>query len=220
MKTLVIAPHPDDETLGCGGTLLRKKTEGVHLAWLIVTGISEQTGWTVNQVTQRDVEINKVAELIGFDHIYNLRLPTTQLDMIPKNNLIERFGKIIQEFRPEEVLLPHRSDVHTDHKIVYDVTVSCVKWFRHPYVLRVMAYETISETEFGLNFEASFVPNVFIDISDYLQKKIEIMESYKTELGQFPFPRSIKAIKALAEWRGSTSGFNAAEAFQLLRERQ
>ena len=83
MKTLVIAPHPDDEALGCGGTLLRRKAEGIELAWLIVTGISEKTGWSTEMVRQRDDEIDKVVELIGFDQVFNLRLPSTKfIDLI------------------------------------------------------------------------------------------------------------------------------------------
>lgn len=219
MKTLVIAPHPDDEVLGCGGTLLRRKSEGAELAWLIVTGISEQTGWPAERVQLRDAEIDRVAELVGFSHIYNLCLPTTQLDRLPMGGLIEQFSTVFKEFKPEEVFLPHRSDVHTDHRVVFDVTAACAKWFRYPSIQRVLAYETLSETEFALGTESMFHPNFFIDISDFLARKLEVMAVYQSELGSFPFPRSIEAIRALATLRGTTSGFNAAEAFQLLRQR-
>ena len=92
MKTLVIAPHPDDEALGCGGTLLRRKAEGIELAWLIVTGISEKTGWSTEMVRQRDDEIDKVVELIGFDRVFNLRLPSTKLDQLPFSELVNHFS--------------------------------------------------------------------------------------------------------------------------------
>ena len=220
MRTLVVAPHPDDEILGCGGTLLRRKAEGAELGWLIVTGISEQAGWSVETVQQRDAEIGKVVELVGFDQVFNLRLPSTQLDRLPMGDLINQFAAVFKEFQPIEVLLPCRSDVHTDHRLVYDAAVACTKWFRYPSVKRVLAYETISETEFSLDQNNSFRPNYFFDISEYLERKLEIMLVYKSELGDFPFPRSNKAIRALAALRGSTAGFMAAEAFQLLRERQ
>lgn len=219
MKTLVIAPHPDDEILGCGGTLIRRRSEGAELAWLIVTGISEQTGWPTEQVQLRDAEIERVAELVGFSHIYNLRLPTTQLDRLPMSDLIEQFSTVFKEFKPEEVFLPHCSDVHTDHRIVFDAAAACAKWFRYPSVQRVLAYETLSETEFALGTESMFSPNFFIDISEFLARKLEVMAVYQSELGTFPFPRSIEAIRALATLRGAASGFNAAEAFQLLRQR-
>ena len=220
MKTLVIAPHPDDEVLGCGGTLLRRKSEGIELAWLIVTGISETTGWSTEMVRQRDDEIDKVNQLIGFDRVFNLRLPSTKLDQLPFSELVNHFSVTFKAFQPEEILVPHRSDVHTDHQLVFDATASCTKWFRHPFVKRVLAYETISETEFCLDPNQSFKPNYFVDISDFLERKLEVLSVYKSELGTFPFPRSMEVIKALAVLRGANSGFMVAEAFQLLRERQ
>lgn len=219
MNTLVIAPHPDDETLGCGGTMLRRKAEGAALGWLIVTGISEQTGWPAKRVQLRDEEIRRVADLIGIDHVYNLRLPSTHLDKRPMSELVDQFSEVFRAFQPSEVLLPHRADVHTDHRLVFDAAAACTKWFRYSSVRRVLAYETISETDFGLDADCAFHPNYFIDIGDYLERKLEVMATYKSELGVFPFPRSIEAIRALAALRGANSGFMAAEAFQLLRER-
>ena len=220
MKTLVVAPHPDDELLGCGGTLLRRKAEGNSLAWMIVTGISVENGWSQQSVQRRSMEIDQIAESVGFSRVYMLGLPTTQLDQIPINDLISQFSAVFAEFQPEEVLLPHRSEVHSDHRVVFDATAACVKWFRFPFVRRVLAYETPSETEFSLDADVSFQPNVFIDISDYLKRKLELLGIYSSELSDFPFPRSIETIKALAAWRGSNAGVIAAEAFQLLRERQ
>lgn len=220
MRTLVVAPHPDDEALGCGGTLLRRREEGSDLGWLIVTGMSTQHGWSAKQVQQRDSEIAQVKELIGFKEVYNLRLPTTQLDRIPVVDLVEKISTVFKSFQPEEVFLPHPADVHTDHRIVFHATEACVKCFRYPSVRRVLAYETLSETEFALDPSRSFNPNYFIDISKYIERKLEVISVYQSELGVFPFPRSREAIQALAVLRGVTSGFSAAEAFQLLRDRQ
>ena len=219
MKTLVIAPHPDDEILGCGGTLLRRRAEGAELGWLIVAGISEQAGWPAERVQQRDAEIARVAELIGFSQVFNLDLPTARLDRLPMADLIDRFSSVFKSFQPEEVFLPHPSDVHTDHRVVFDAAAACAKWFRYPSVRRVLAYETLSETEFGLDAERAFHPNYFVEISDFLERKLEAMAVYRSELGSFPFPRSIETIRALATLRGANSGFIAAEAFQLLRQR-
>ena len=218
MKTLVVAPHPDDELLGCGGTLLRRKAEGGDVGWLIVTRISEESGWSADRVRERDVEIEKVRTLMGFSAVYNLRLPTTRLDTVPMGQLIEKFAAVFRAFEPEEVFMPHRGDVHTDHGVVADAVAACVKWFRFPSVRRVLAYETLSETEFSLS-PAPFNPNTFVDISGYLDQKIQAMNLYESEMGAFPFPRSEEAIRCLAGYRGATAGFSAAEAFQLLRER-
>jgi LmbE family N-acetylglucosaminyl deacetylase len=220
VNILVVAPHPDDEILGCGGTLLRRAADGANVGWLIVTGISEQNGSSAEQVSRRDAEIAKVAAAIGFTEVFNLRLPTARLDTLPIAELIDKVSAVFKSFKPEEIFLPHRSDAHSDHRIVFDAAAACTKWFRYPFVRRVLAYETVSETESGLDVGCIFQPNVFVDIEKSLERKLEIMAIYQSELGAFPFPRSIEAVRALAKLRGMASGFMAAEAFQLLRERQ
>jgi LmbE family N-acetylglucosaminyl deacetylase len=219
VKTIVIAPHPDDEVLGVGGTLLRRKAEGAKVAWLIVTAISVETGWKTEKIKQRADEIHRVTELFGFDEVFTLNFPTTQLDRLPMSDLVAGVSNAIKSFEPEEVFVPHPSDVHTDHRIVFDAVAGCTKWFRYPSVKRVLAYETLSETDFGLCKNQGFHPNVFIDIAPFLEDKLRAMDIYASELGTFPFPRSLQAIQALATLRGAASGFMAAEAFELLRER-
>jgi LmbE family N-acetylglucosaminyl deacetylase len=142
------------------------------------------------------------------------------LDQFPVGDLVAKFSGVFKAFNPTEVLVPHRGDVHSDHRVVFDVSAACTKWFRYPTIRRVLAYETVSETEFGLAKETAFQPNFFVDISIYIEKKLEIMAIYKSELADFPFPRSLRAVRALAEWRGANAGYFAAEAFELLRERQ
>jgi LmbE family N-acetylglucosaminyl deacetylase len=135
------------------------------------------------------------------------------------SELVGSFSKIFKEFEPEELFLPHRGDSHSDHRVVFDATAACTKWFRYPSIKSVLAYETASETEFGLSKEMLFKPNYFIDISDYLNTKLEILKIYESEIGEHPFPRSIDSLEALAKWRGSNSGYKAAEAFELLYNR-
>jgi LmbE family N-acetylglucosaminyl deacetylase len=219
MKTLVIAPHPDDETLGVGGTLLRRKSEKAKVAWLVVTGISVESGWSAEKVRERDEEIKRIGELFDFDEKFALNFPTTHLDQVPMSDLVAGISKVFKSFEPEEIFVPHPSDVHTDHRVVFDAVASCTKWFRHPYIKCVLAYETLSETDFSLGADKGFCPNVFVNIEQFLDRKLQAMDIYKSELGAFPFPRSHEAIRALAAVRGVAAGFKAAEAFQLLRER-
>lgn len=219
MRTLVIAPHPDDEVLGVGGTLLRRKAVGAKVAWLIVTAISVQSGWSEEKVKQRADEIKRITELFGFDEVFTLNFPATQLERVPMSDLVAGISEVFRSFKPEEVFVPHPSDVHTDHSVVFDAAASCTKWFRYPSVRRVLAYETLSETDFGLGTDQGFRPNVFVDIEAFLDGKLRAMDIYASELGAFPFPRSHEAIRALATLRGAASGFKAAEAFELLRER-
>jgi LmbE family N-acetylglucosaminyl deacetylase len=135
------------------------------------------------------------------------------------SDLISAISNVFKDFEPEEVFVPHPSDIHTDHRVVFDAVASCTKWFRYPSVKRVLAYETLSETDFGLGVSQAFRPNVFVNIEPYLEHKLRAMDIYSSELGNFPFPRSHEAIRALATIRGVVSGFKAAEAFELLRER-
>jgi LmbE family N-acetylglucosaminyl deacetylase len=219
MKTIIIAPHPDDEVLGAAGTLLRRKAEGSVVAWLIATSISTMNGFSDEKVNQRSDEIKRVAELFEFDAVFELNFPTTQLDRIPMSDLVTAISNIFKCFEPSEVFVPHPADVHTDHGIVFNAVAGCTKWFRYPSVKRVLAYETLSETDFGLGTAQGFRPNVFVDIERYIEDKLRAMDIYASEMGAFPFPRSHEAIRALATLRGVASGFKAAEAFELLRER-
>jgi LmbE family N-acetylglucosaminyl deacetylase len=219
LKIIVIAPHPDDEVLGPGGTLLRFKAEGATIAWLNVTTITAESGWCEDKIRQRADEIKRVTELFGFDSVFELKFPTTQLDQVPMSDLVAAISNVFKKFEPEEVFVPHPADVHTDHRIVFDAVASCTKWFRHPSVKRVLAYEILSETDFGLGARQGFRPNVFVNIEPYLDDKLRAMDIYTSELGDFPFPRSREAIRAQATLRGASSGFKAAEAFELLRER-
>ncbi len=219
MKVLVVAPHPDDEILGVGGTILRYKSQGFSVAWLIVTGLSEEFGWSQQKIAERASEINEVTSFFNFDNVFQLDFPTTKLDTVPIGDIVQKISDVVNLFRPDELFIPHLGDIHTDHKIVHDAVLSCTKWFRYPFIKRVLAYETISETDFGLDVSHSFTPNVFVDISDFMELKAKAMEIYSSEMGLFPFPRSRISIESLARFRGSSSGFMAAEAFQLLRER-
>jgi len=219
LKTLVIAPHPDDELLGCGGTLLRRKAEGNRIAWLIVTAISTESGWDADKVRRREAELSAVRHKVGFDEVFNLGLPPARLDELSMGGIVEKIAAAFSAFEPEEVLLPHPGDAHSDHRVIFEAAAACTKWFRHPSVRRVLAYETLSETDSGLVPGAAFLPNYFVDIGDYLEPKLAALRIYESELGAFPFPRSELAVRALAALRGATAGFRAAEAFQLLRER-
>lgn len=219
-KVLVIAPHPDDETLGCGGTLFRHKAEGDEIYWVIVTSISVDTGWSDKAVKKRDAEIKASAKKYGFADVINFRFPTTKIDTYPLSDLVEKIDSIIRKVSPEIIYMPFIHDVHTDHQIIASAVQSNIKWFRHPSIQKVLMYETLSETEFNYIGDTVFRPNVFVNISEFLNDKIDTMKIYTSELKEHPFPRSEKSIKALATLRGSQAGYEYAETFQLVFERQ
>ena len=130
MKILAIAPHPDDETLGCGGTLFRHKQEGDELYWVIVTGISEEAGWSDEAVKKRDVEIDVAAGKYGFKEVFHFHLAATKIDILPLSDLIEKIADVYKKVEPEIIYIPFTHDVHTDHQLVAKALQSTFKWFR------------------------------------------------------------------------------------------
>jgi N-acetylglucosamine malate deacetylase 1 len=218
-KIIVVAPHADDETLGCGGTLLRHINEGDEVHWLLVTDMSKGTNFSDEQIKIRKGEIAQVCSAYNFSELHELNLPPAALDTLPRGNLVAAITGIFTKIQPETVYTVYRNDAHSDHELVYDAVMSATKSFRYPFVKRVLAYETISETDFGMKPEdGGFRPNVFINIENYIEKKLNILECYKSEIGEFPFPRSRIAINALAQVRGAQSNCQAAEAFILIKE--
>ena len=216
---LVVAPHPDDETLGCGGTLLRHHANGDEVHWLIVTDMSTEQGFAEDLVSKRQAEIAEVASIYRFVKVHNLGHPPTKLDVVPESELVADIGQVMKEVQPTVVYLPFRGDAHSDHAAVFDAAASCTKWFRYPTIRRVLCYETLSETDFGLNPEAArFSPNSFMDITDHVDEKVRIAKIYEGEMGEHPFPRSEEALMSLAKVRGAACGCEAAESFMLLRE--
>ena len=218
-KVLVLAVHPDDETLGCGGTLLKHKDNGDEINWLIATDIKESEGYDKQTVKTREDEIIKVERLFDFDSVNRLGLPTTKVDKYSMSELISKISSVVKKVKPNIIYLPFKSDVHSDHKYIFDAAYSCTKSFRYTFINKIYMMETLSETEFSVSTkEESFTPNVFVDISNYIGRKIEIMKIYESEIGGHPFPRSERNIRALATYRGATSGCDYAESFMLLKE--
>ncbi|MDH5717000.1 MAG: PIG-L family deacetylase [Spirochaetia bacterium] len=218
-KILVIAVHPDDETLGAGGTLLKHKAQGDSIHWVIATDIKISDGFSIEEVDKREKEIGNVKDLYQFDTCHRLGLSTIKTDEYSSNHIIAMISRVILALKPNIIFLPFKSDAHSDHRIIFNAAYSCTKSFRYPFIKKIYMMETLSETEFAPSTkEDSFVPNVFVNISEFLEKKIEIMKVYKTELGVHPFPRSEKNIKALAIYRGATCGCEYAESFMLLKE--
>ena len=218
-KVLVIAPHADDETLGCGGTLLRHAHSGDELYWVILTAVKKEYGYDERFVASRAKEIESVGSSYPFKRIFQFQYAPAKLDTIAMQELVTQLGEVFSQVNPNQVYIPFSGDVHTDHQRAHEACCACIKWFRYPSVKKVLSYEVLSETEFGVNSsQARFNPNVFVDISDYIDKKVELCKIFESELAEFPFPRSERAIRSLADVRGAASGFNAAEAFMLIKE--
>lgn len=214
-KILVVAVHPDDETLGCGGTLLKHKASGDEVHWLICTTLDTKHDY----FEKRKKEIEKVAKAYDFDSVHNLRLKTMHVDEYTMSELIEKISNVVTKIEPSIVYFPFKGDVHSDHRKIFEVAYSCTKSFRYPFIKKIYMMEALSETEFAPSMkEDSFIPNVFVDISEFMDKKIEIMKTYEHEMAPHPFPRSARNLRALGTFRGATAGCEYAESFMLLKE--
>lgn len=217
-KVVIISAHPDDETLGAGGTLLKHKASGDEIYWIIVTNIFENQGFSKERIAERQEEIEKVAAEFGFVKTYKLDYPTMTLSSSTLLTLVPAISKAFSEIQPEIIYTLNRSDAHSDHRILFDAVAACTKSFRYPYIKQVLMYECLSETEFAPALpEKVFLPNYYVDVTDYMEKKLEIMRIFESEIAEHPFPRSIENIKALAHYRGASVGVNYAEAFQLIK---
>lgn len=210
------SPHPDDETLGAGGTILRMLAEGHEVYWLNFTAMQNTTKFSKDILDRRKVQLNEIEIFYHFSGVYHLDMPTTELEKIDSGEAIDRVGRIFREIEPDFLILPDYNDAHSDHKKVFEWCYACSKIFRFPFVKQVMTMEIISETDFGTPMNP-FVPNYYIDITDYMEQKINAMKIYDTELGAVPFPRSIDNIKARAMINGAKAGVRYAEAFRLIK---
>ena len=217
-KILVISTHPDDETLGMGGTLLKKRDGGDELYWMIVTS-AHGPAWDEKMIHRKEDEITAVSQAYRFQKTFRLRYPAASLNGSHRNDLITSMREVLDEVKPESMFLMFGRDIHTDHQLAFECAMVVMKPFRSPGLKGIFCYETLSSTEMTPPLPGnSFVPNAYCDISSYLEEKIRILGLYQSEAQPFPMPRCSESIRALARFRGGSVGVPYAESFMVLRE--
>lgn len=218
MTVLVIAPHPDDEILGVGGTIAKRVKEGHDVYVCIVTKGCEPL-FSKELVEKTRGECREADAMLGVKKTIFLDFPAVMLETVPRHELNDSVAKVIQEYKPDEIYIPHRGDMQLDHKMVVDAAMVALRPKYKHRVSRIYAYETLSETGWDIpNSVNEFIPNVYENISDELDKKLKALDVFQSQLAEFPAVRSIGAIDALAKFRGATVNVYAAEAFCLIRE--
>ena len=218
MKVLVIAPHPDDEILGVGGTMAKRSAKGDEVYVCVVTKGCPPL-FNESFIEQGRAECREADRLAGAKETLFLDFPAVMLETVPRYEFNGKIGEVIAKIRPDEVYIPHRGDMQLDHQMVVDAAMVALRPKYAHTVCRIYAYETLSETGWNIpNTVNEFIPNVYEDISNFLDTKIKAMEIFKSQLAEYPNARSVGAIEALARYRGSTVSVNAAEAFSLVRE--
>lgn len=216
-KILVVCAHADDETLGCGGTLLKHREAGDELYWIIATQ-PWPPKFSEDFIRVWNKQIDAVAEGYGMVAVHRLGFPATRLDTVNDSALIDQFVVTIQQISPDIVYIVHPGDSHADHQFTYHAAMVALKPFAFGKTTDVFAFETISSTNVAPVLPGpAFVPQHYVDISTYLDRKIELLSLFKTEMFDPPHPRSLEAVKSLARYRGSSVFVDYAEAYAVIR---
>lgn len=218
MNVLVVATHADDEVLGCGGVMARHADQGDAVYVLVVTrGIPEI--FPPEHVEEIFRELRVAHQMLGGSGIHFLDFPAPRLDVVPGHALADAIRGVIVKLQAEVVYAPYQGDIHGDHQAVFQATLVASRPINHCPVRRLLCYETLSETDWASPFgNNTFAPTVFVDITDYLERKLRAMACYRTQVKMPPHSRSLQSIEALARVRGGTVSLQAAEAFMLVRE--
>ena len=218
MNILVIAPHPDDEIIGVGGTIAKRVQQG-HEVYVCVVTKGQSPMFDQNFIEQGRRECRQADSKLGVTETIFLNFPAVMLENVPRYELNGKIMEVVNKIKPDEVYIPHRGDMQLDHQIIADAAMVAVRPKYSHVIKRVYAYETLSETGWNIpNVVNDFIPNVYEDIAEQAELKLEVMNYFQSQLSEFPAARSIGAIEALAKYRGATVGVNAAEAFSLIRE--
>lgn len=220
---LVVAAHPDDELLGLGGTIRRLVNEGAKArAVILAEGITSR-GDKRDDLDRSLIEglkqdARNAAEIVGFKSIEFCGCPDNRMDEMDLLDIIKIVTRYVGEYRPDTIFTHFHGDLNIDHQKVNEAVLTACRPVGDYCVKRIFAFETPSSTEWNYRYEEPFTPNVYFDVTDTLEAKIRGMECYRSERRGAPHPRSPEALRALARYRGSNVGVEAAEAFMLLRE--
>ena len=217
-RILVIAPHPDDETLGLGGTIAKLASQGHEVNVLVVSGHlpplykREDYERTVN-------EANQAFKILRVANSKFLEIPATMIGDVPINELNNKINQMVSDVKPHMVFCPY-PDRHIDHRLIFDSVMVATRPIGIGKKIEIVAaYETLSETHWNApHIEPNFTPNWVFDITDHIEEKIKALKCYKSQIFEFPSPRSIQAVEGLAKFRGTQAGFGFGEGLHIIRQ--
>jgi LmbE family N-acetylglucosaminyl deacetylase len=217
-RVLVIAPHPDDESLGLGGAIAKFVEQGHEVHLLIVSGhlppLYKREDYDVTVA-----EAYNAFDILGVTNSTFLEIPATQIGEVPVHELNKKFTDIVDMLEPQIVFCPY-PDRHVDHRIVFESTMVATRPVGSGKGIEILgAYETLSETHWNApHIEPNFTPNWIIDITQQIEIKLNALKCYQSQISDFPSPRSIEAIEALAKFRGTQAGFGYGEGMHIIRK--
>ena len=215
---LVVAAHPDDEVLGCGGTIAKHNFEGdkVHVVFM-TDGIKSRTQFSDEDLTER-AEASKLAQtILSIETINSMGFQDNQMDNVPLLQIVQKLEVIIKEIKPEIIYTHHNGDLNIDHQLTHDAVMTACRPVPNFIVKEIYGFEVLSSTDWSNSQKFTFKPNYFVNITKYFSKKIIAAKAYKKEMRDPPHSRSIKHIEVLAQHRGFSIGVEMAEAFEVYR---
>jgi LmbE family N-acetylglucosaminyl deacetylase len=222
-SVLILAAHPDDEVLGCGGTIAKLGREGasVNVAFL-ADGVSSregEKGTRQSELNARQAAAEKACLILGAKAIFFGKFPDNRMDSIALLDIVRVIESLVAEYRPDTVFTHHAGDLNVDHRRTHEAVITACRPQKDHPVQRLLSFEVPSSTEWQLPGGApAFAPNWFVDVSATLESKLAALDIYEAEMRAWPHPRSRQGVEHLARWRGATVGVDAAEAFILGRQ--
>lgn len=221
-KILVVAAHPDDEVLGGGGTIAKHTLEGDEVYLLIlgegVTSRYSQREKAKEELKQLKSQTRKASKILGITKVLFRDFTDNQFDSVPLLTIVKTIEEIKEQIKPEIIYTHHHGDLNVDHQITFEAVLTACRPLKSETVKEIYSFEVPSSTEWNSpHAQNYFMPNVFVDITETFEKKIEALRAYQGEIREYPHPRSPEALRAIAMRWGSTAGCEAAEAFELIR---
>lgn len=223
MSILIIAAHPDDEVLGCGGTISKFVSQNIDVYVAILgQGVASRSDDSGSS-SKKDIDVlhqqsHEVSKFLGVTAISMFNLPDNRFDSLALLDIVKPIEKMISKIKPTTIFTHHAGDLNIDHQVTYRAVITATRPMSDCPVKEIFSFEIPSSTEWAFGMDPSFIPNYFIDISDHINQKTSAMEKYTSEIQPFPHPRSNRLIKNLAQVRGAAVGKNYCEAFILIRK--
>jgi LmbE family N-acetylglucosaminyl deacetylase len=219
-RVLVIAPHADDEILGCGASIAKHVRKGDEVRVIIATNahIGDPELFTEKGILNVRSQAKEAHAFLGIKETVFCDFPAPALNAFPEYKISLAFSEIFKNVRPTILYIPHHGDIHQDHKAIHRAALVSARPQGENKILSILSYETLSETEWTPMHEKTFVPNCFVDVSDIFDMKLKAFLFYKSQVRQYPHSRSTEALEALAKYRGATIGVERAEAFVIERQ--